>query len=421
MTDIAHYMARTIPFLSEYFKIRLWVEQDDWDRDIENHCEVVRYNIARFDWGKLNEAEITIYHIGNNPDYHRSTWEISCKHSGVVVLHDAHLQHFFAGIFRYQTGDISEYRRMFLRLYGAVGLTDLDRYLNDQLDISELSDRYPMTEAVTENALSVVTHNISIHHYCRYESFKSCCYVPLPFRMADELGVKKGRDSDICEIVVFGYIGTNRRVGSLLDALAGVSGKSRYRLKIFGKLFGIANDIKKQIEELGLEDIVEIHGFVPEKVLDGAIQSCDVAVNLRYPTMGEASGSQLRIWNHGKPALVTDAGWYKELPSDSVFHISSGEGEVRDIRRVLELYFRDKELFRQKGLRGYEHLKSEHQPDSYAKQFANFVMETINRPRHIDYCAQKLSDVAVDILGDGSGKPLFSTVVTQQLERVTGY
>ena len=46
--------------------------------------------------------------------------------------------------------------------------------------------------------------------------------------------------------------------------------------------------------------------------------ACDVLVNLRYPTMGETSGSVIRALGLAKPLLVSDVGWFSELPDDAV-------------------------------------------------------------------------------------------------------
>ena len=45
--------------------------------------------------------------------------------------------------------------------------------------------------------------------------------------------------------------------------------------------------------------------------------ACDVLVNLRYPTMGETSGSVIRALSLGKPLVVSDVGWFSELPDDA--------------------------------------------------------------------------------------------------------
>ena len=42
--------------------------------------------------------------------------------------------------------------------------------------------------------------------------------------------------------------------------------------------------------------------------------ACDAIVSLRSPTMGETSGSAIRALSLGKPLVVSDVGWFSELP-----------------------------------------------------------------------------------------------------------
>ena len=116
----------------------------------------------------------------------------------------------------------------------------------------------------------------------------------------------------------FGYIGPNRRLEQILEALSELTESMDFSFSIFGKLWD-ADRIYKTIRDLGLSGRVEVRGFVQEAILDSELRRADVVFNLRYPTMGEASGSQLRIWNAGAASIVTKDGWYGSLPDDTVF------------------------------------------------------------------------------------------------------
>ena len=65
--------------------------------------------------------------------------------------------------------------------------------------------------------------------------------------------------------------------------------------------------------------------------------ACDVLVNLRSPTMGETSGSVIRGLALGKPMLVSDVGWFAELPDGVALKIPVDEYEVATIAGALEL------------------------------------------------------------------------------------
>ena len=64
--------------------------------------------------------------------------------------------------------------------------------------------------------------------------------------------------------------------------------------------------------------------------------ACDVLVNLRYPTMGETSGSVIRALSLGRPLIVSDVGWFSELPDDVVLKVPVDEYEVATLEAALD-------------------------------------------------------------------------------------
>ena len=61
--------------------------------------------------------------------------------------------------------------------------------------------------------------------------------------------------------------------------------------------------------------------------------ACDAIVSLRSPTMGETSGSAIRALSLGKPLVVSDVGWFAELPDDAVLKVPVDEREEDDAAR----------------------------------------------------------------------------------------
>jgi hypothetical protein len=60
-----------------------------------------------------------------------------------------------------------------------------------------------------------------------------------------------------------------------------------------------------------------------------------VLVNLRYPTMGETSGSVIRALSLGKALVVSDVGWFAELPEHVVLQVPVDEFEVQTLTAAL--------------------------------------------------------------------------------------
>src|SRR5438046_10629951 len=91
--------------------------------------------------------------------------------------------------------------------------------------------------------------------------------------------------------------------------------------------------------------------------------ACVVLVNLRSPTMGETSGAVIRGLGLGKPMLVSDVGWFAELPDDVALKIPVDELEVPTIAAALELAAdRGREL----GAAAAAYVRREHDLDRVA-------------------------------------------------------
>ena len=61
--------------------------------------------------------------------------------------------------------------------------------------------------------------------------------------------------------------------------------------------------------------------------------ACDVIVSLRAPTMGETSAAAIRALSLGKPLVVSDVGWFAELPGEVAVKVPVGEGEIEALAR----------------------------------------------------------------------------------------
>jgi glycosyltransferase involved in cell wall biosynthesis len=62
----------------------------------------------------------------------------------------------------------------------------------------------------------------------------------------------------------------------------------------------------------------------------------DVVVSLRSPTMGETSGSAIRALTQGKPLVVSDVGWFSELPADVAIRVPVDGDEIDTLAAALE-------------------------------------------------------------------------------------
>jgi glycosyltransferase involved in cell wall biosynthesis len=284
-----------------------------------------------------------------------------------VILHDLKLQHFFSGLVFHELGfNRREYLELVERHHGPKGRVLAESHLHGLLGTEELAELCPLTGGVTENALAVIVHSESAHLSISEET--PVAYLPLS--VAAPLPAPAARrssgpsDSGVYRISAFGFLGPNRRLPALLRALSKFEQRDRFQLDIYGTIEG-EEKIHQLIARLGLNDLVTLHGFVPEDQLDGALRLTDLVVNMRYPSMGEASASQLHCWQYALPALVTRTAWYETLPANTVAFVRPGH-EADDIQMHLAAFLADPEKYRELGRNGQRHVTENHSIEAYA-------------------------------------------------------
>jgi glycosyltransferase involved in cell wall biosynthesis len=376
-TDIAHYTTRVLPALSKLADVTLWTDQDKWDTGVEDYAAVRHYRLDRMPWVDLNRADANLYQIGNNPLFHGAIWQVSRLHAGVVVLHDFRLHHFFDGLYRVQWRDLNSYLAVMESYYGEEGRREAaESFRNDARNIQHMAERYPLTHLAIENALGVIVHTQESYDALAPEAQWPIVYAPLPFAASSQSSTKQRRShGPPYRLIVFGYIGRNRRLDAVLKALAELPEKDQLHLDVYGNILDEEKQLRARIRSLDLKPQVTLHGFAPEAKLDEALAAAHLAINLRYPTMGEASGSQLRIWAHGLPSLVSQVGWYGSLPRNTVAFVRTDDNEVPDIKAHLRAFLANPSSFSEMGERGRKELEEKHTPEQYAKTIVEMARE----------------------------------------------
>ena len=400
-TSIADdYLAGILPALSKHSELTLWTDQSSWDRQLEQHATVRRYDPQRISWPELHRADVTFYNIGNNHLFHASIWQVSRRHPGIVVLHDLRVHNFFDSLYRGQWRDVAGYFTEMQRYYGDEGVRAAMELVNTGgANMDFMSEHFPLTELALENCLAVVVHTQEALE--RVEALKQfpVALTSLPRALPVENNRIARPGVPPYRLIMFGYMGRNRRLEAVLEALGNLPERDSFQLDIFGEIAD-ARSLRKRITNLHLDRRVKLHGYTGEAELNNALQSSHLAINLRYPTMGEASGSQLRIWYHGLPSLVTDVGWYSSLSRDTVAHIRL-DHEVDDIQSQLRSFLQNPEAFTAMGQRGLATLRQQHDPEKYVQTILDLATNV--RQFRVRKSAYDLARRAGTIMGSSHG------------------
>jgi glycosyltransferase involved in cell wall biosynthesis len=363
-TGIADYSFGILPELSSRADVTLWTDRAGWDPRLEEYATVRHYQPDRIDWVELNRAELSFYNIGNNHLHHASIWQVSRQSPGIVILHDVRLHDFFESLYRGHWRDEAGYLAQIEKHYGEEGVQIATEFVSARHgDHDLMAQRFPMTGAVIENAVGAVVHTKEAFDEITASNRCPVFYAPLPSAPIISSGATDERSLDTHRLIIFGHIGRNRRLDAVLEALAQLPQRDLFQLDIYGEIDD-PKTLRQRIQTLNLKDVVRVHGYTPAAELDHALSIANLAINLRYPTMGEASASQLRIWEHALPSLVTRVGWYASLPEQAVAHIRP-EHEVSDIRSQLESFVQDPARFARMGAKGHEFVTTEHHPRTY--------------------------------------------------------
>ena len=401
-TDIAHYTARILPELAAACDLTLWTDARDWDRSLEAHCpvryldpdRVLPHDFARA--GRGSGPDAVFVHIGNSWVFHSGLLRLVRRIPSIVVLHDLAIQELCFDAMHNRRLSRATYEAEMSRWHGPAGLAAARAVFDGQMRPIELSHSHPGFELTLDRAVSVLAHTPAAFQAVQATGIAPAYHLDLPFRPSDRAAPAARATTGPLRFVQFGYIGPNRRLEQVLEALSPLRHEIDFRFDIMGNVWDPSH-VQARLDALGLADRVRIHGFVPEPELDARLAEAHLVFNLRYPTMGEASGSQLRIWNASAAAVVTDLGWYGSLPEGTAFKIplEQERDAVQDLVRRLD---RDRMTGQSIGAAGRTRLETHHTPTLYAQGIAEVAARFSK-----DATASLRARRARDLLVQGAG------------------
>ena len=368
-TAIADYTGRLLAALGAQAEVTLWTDQAHWYSGLESHAEVRRFDPRALRWDELHASDAAFYNLGNNAEFHRSIWQVARECPGFAVMHDV-LMNDSVATDHQQRHDRAAYLGLMQSLYGARGRRDGELYWEGALTRLAMGHVYSCAPFLLANSLGAIVHSRAAERSLLKEVAVPVLRLPLPFPARRPPARSMGFPP--WKLVVFGFLGANRCLPQILAALAQLQDR-RFQLHIYGNIEDRAAT-DTLIERLRLGDTVTLHGFVPEVELDAALASAQMAFNLRYPTKGEASYSQLRIWSHGLPSLVTRVGWYAEQPPGTLSFVRPNF-LVEDVCAHLRAFAAKPAAYLESGMRGYEYLVERHAPRSYAARIVEIARQ----------------------------------------------
>ena len=193
-------------------------------------------------------------------------------------------------------------------------------------------------------------------------------------RMAEELIHKKiNRNQNEVLIGCFGWVNDNKRPEILLQAMKKLIEQNyNVRLVFFGK-----NNSQKAtdiIKEEQLEQYVTITGFISDDEYTIALKECDIVVNLRYPSMGESSGTLCEAFKEGKAVIVTAINQYMEFPNEVCWKLPVGGNEIAILAEMLKYLIDHKEVREALGHNAREYADEVLSGENIARMYSRIII-----------------------------------------------
>ncbi len=324
--------------------------------------------------------DVALYHIGNNP-WHSFAYETALRHPGVVVMHEANLHHLIADI-TIRRGDWDAYLAE-AELNGGANAREHAARVR-ALAVGPDYDGVPMTRRLLEASRGLVVHSDFVAREMRAQGFNGpIATIPhgawIP--RTDRNGTRRslGLDENTPLIGAFGYLKPYKRIAESLRALSRlVKLNPRVRMILVGEPHPDFH-VDQLIRTLGLAEHVRVLGFTPIAEFVEYIGACDIVLNLRYPTVGETSGSLQRALGLGKAVIVSDVGSFAELPDEVCLKVPTVPGKTQEeedfIFEYLSLLISRPELGQAMGERARRWVERECNWGSVADRYVAFLSQ----------------------------------------------
>jgi glycosyltransferase involved in cell wall biosynthesis len=188
---------------------------------------------------------------------------------------------------------------------------------------------------------------------------------------AASIRTKHAIPADALVVAAFGGVTPEKRIGSLLRAVADVRAHVPSLHVLLVGEEATHYDVRADAAQCGIADRVHITGYVADQDLPAYLAAADICSCLRWPTNRETSASWLRCLAAAKPTLITDLAHHAGLP-DIAVPIDIVE-ESSELPRAIEQLALDREYRERLGRASRAHWSEHHRLEQMAAAYEGVI------------------------------------------------
>lgn len=355
-SGIADYSAELLIELAKYVDVVLVNYNDGSEHD--EFPELPTLTLAA--WRKMRHdpaAMVDIYQIGNNI-YHWDIIKSALSRPGIAVIHDGTLSGVLArcdtnDYVRFCEYDLGTHSGEFLRSKAGFHSFEWQDFVVKNLGLLVDSSRATLVHSdylyrlITRryDALNV----LKIEHHLS-ENFKKRTDVGLSAGASEFLKVNQSS----IKISTFGFLTPPKRIDWIIDA---------FKKALDAGVDAVLMLAGEPHPDTGIKDLlsgvpadrVYISGFISELEMMSLMSATDIQVSLRFPSVGESSGTLTRALGLGLLCIVLKVDAFSDYSPEHVVPIELSSDVPEELSKIFVQYSKDPENYYSIAAAGRRH------------------------------------------------------------------
>jgi glycosyltransferase involved in cell wall biosynthesis len=379
---IADYAYHLLPPLSSYYDCAAYVA--------DPHAIVpdgVQVHDPAQAFRHLGQDSRILYQIGNNPG-HIFALQALRRWPGVTTLHDQNLHY----LYEMAGAGAATLQHKMQKTSARMGSAYARHWHQENVKTKANYVLFDMLDEVLAASAAIVVHShfakrriTALYGQAHAAHIAVIPHLAIPFTVPEPeaAAAQLKIPPDLPLIVTSGFATAAKRFDWLVEALDEIG--------LRGGDFFWVHAGKERPEEYALSELLERHPFVRERTritgyisendLNQYILASDLLVNLRFPSVGESSGTLARGMTAGRCCIVSDTAAYSELPRDTVVHIPVN-GAIGHLVEALQTLLTSEPARREIGARARRFSAAAWSPDLIAAAYHDVIEESLP-PRNV--------------------------------------